>query len=264
MDTKKMGTFLAKLRREHNLTQEQLGEKLGVTNKTVSRWENGNYLPPAEMLQALSELYNVTINEILSGERLPEEAYREKAEENIATVLKQRSFSARERVAACLDWLARYWWVLLICLLPAAAIYVLMPHMVGSGGRAVELIFSLLLLGLNLGANHLVFYVNDRAYSVTGKQESYSAFKIIRVFWLVMIGVAAFAAADILGAFFYALTPAGTADGYAVNSLFYDILIEDHGNYLDNCYEAVRRTLWHLFQVCAINIELAILWIRKS
>ena len=78
MDTKKMGTFLAKLRREHNLTQEQLGEKLGVTNKTVSRWENGNYLPPAEMLQALSELYNVTINEILSGERLPEEAYRER------------------------------------------------------------------------------------------------------------------------------------------------------------------------------------------
>ena len=72
MDLKKIGLFLSQLRKEHGLTQEDLGSRIGVTNKTVSRWENGNYLPPADMLKALSEIYGLSINEILSGERLDE------------------------------------------------------------------------------------------------------------------------------------------------------------------------------------------------
>ena len=76
MDMQKVGTFLAELRKERNLTQDELGEKIGVTNKTVSRWENGNYLPPAEILQILSELYDVSINELLSGGRLDEKHYK--------------------------------------------------------------------------------------------------------------------------------------------------------------------------------------------
>jgi len=97
MDTIKIGNFLAELRKEQGLTQEALGEKLGVTNKTVSRWENGNYLPPVEMLQGLSKLYNISINEILCGERIAEENYQAKAEETIAGILSGSSFSFKER-----------------------------------------------------------------------------------------------------------------------------------------------------------------------
>ena len=97
MDTIKIGNFLAELRKEQGLTQEALGEKLGVTNKTVSRWENGNYLPPVEMLQGLSKLYNISINEILCGERIAEENYQAKAEETIAGILSVSSFSFKER-----------------------------------------------------------------------------------------------------------------------------------------------------------------------
>ena len=97
MDTIKIGNFLAELRKEQNLTQEALGEKLGVTNKTVSRWENGNYLPPVEMLQELGKLYAVSINEILCGERIPEENYQAKAEETIAGILSGSPFSFKER-----------------------------------------------------------------------------------------------------------------------------------------------------------------------
>ncbi len=97
MDTIKIGNFLAELRKEQNLTQEALGEKLGVTNKTVSRWENGNYLPPVEMLQELSKLYNVSINELLCGERIPEENYAQKAEETITSILANDTFSFKER-----------------------------------------------------------------------------------------------------------------------------------------------------------------------
>lgn len=73
-----------------NLTQDQLGEKIGVTNKTVSRWENGNYLPPVEMLQILSKFYGVGINELLSGEHLDEKHYKENAEEYIVADLMKK------------------------------------------------------------------------------------------------------------------------------------------------------------------------------
>lgn len=97
MDMQKIGLFLAELRKENNLTQEQLGEQIGVTNKTVSRWENGNYLPPVEMLQTLSKLYGVSINELLSGERLDDEHYKKNAEENIVTALHNSTASFNEK-----------------------------------------------------------------------------------------------------------------------------------------------------------------------
>lgn len=89
MDMQKIGTFLAKLRKERNLTQDELGERIGVTNKTVSRWENGNYLPSVEMLQILSKFYNVSINEILNGERIEESDYKYVSEENVKFALNR-------------------------------------------------------------------------------------------------------------------------------------------------------------------------------
>ena len=97
MDMVKMGGFLAELRRNHNLTQAELGEKLGVTNKTISRWETGNYMPPVEMLEELSKMYNMTINELLSGKRLSTEEYKEMAETNIKESLKASAFSLKEK-----------------------------------------------------------------------------------------------------------------------------------------------------------------------
>ena len=80
MDMQKVGKFLAELRKERNLTQDELGEQIGVTNKTVSRWENGNYLPPVEMLQILSKLFDVSINELLWVERLDEKNNKQNAQ----------------------------------------------------------------------------------------------------------------------------------------------------------------------------------------
>ena len=82
MDQIKIGKFIASLRKQADLTQEQLGEKLGVTNKTISRWENGNYMPDIEMLQLLAMEFHVNINEILAGERMSDAEFRKKADEN--------------------------------------------------------------------------------------------------------------------------------------------------------------------------------------
>ena len=98
MDLNRIGKFIAALRKQKGLTQEQLGEQIGVTNKTVSRWETGAYLPPADALLAMSRLFDVTINEILSGERLSAEAYQKAAEENLIQTVKQSSFTAKEQL----------------------------------------------------------------------------------------------------------------------------------------------------------------------
>lgn len=97
MDMVKMGSFLADLRKEHNFTQTELGEKLGVTNKTISRWETGNYMPPVEMLVELSNLYGLTINELLSGKKLTTEEYKEMAETNIKETLDASTFGLAEK-----------------------------------------------------------------------------------------------------------------------------------------------------------------------
>lgn len=99
MDTVKIGRFLAELRHERNLTQEQLAEQLGTSNKTISRWENGNYMPPLEMLMELSEFYSVSINELLSGKRLDSNEIQSAAEENLKETLKVSAFTVEERKA---------------------------------------------------------------------------------------------------------------------------------------------------------------------
>ncbi len=87
MDVQKIGAFLAELRKERNLTQDELGMQIGVTNKTISRWENGNYLPPVEMLQILSNKFDVSINEILNGERISNNDYKDISEQNLKSAL---------------------------------------------------------------------------------------------------------------------------------------------------------------------------------
>lgn len=98
MDQVRTGKYIARLRRQAGLTQEKLGQKLGVTNKTVSRWENGNYLPDVEMLGLLSKEFHVSINDLLAGEKMPEEDARQNAEETIAAAAPD-AFSFDERKA---------------------------------------------------------------------------------------------------------------------------------------------------------------------
>lgn len=98
MDMQKIGSFLAELRKEKNLTQDELGAQIGVTNKTISRWETGNYLPPVEMLQTLGDTYGVSINEILNGERISDGNYKDISEQNIKSALtKSNSVIAKHR-----------------------------------------------------------------------------------------------------------------------------------------------------------------------
>ncbi|MCM1256828.1 MAG: helix-turn-helix domain-containing protein [Roseburia sp.] len=88
MDVKKIGKYIAIKRKEKGLTQEQLSEKLGVTNKTVSRWENGNYMPDLSLLEPLSRELSITLNELLAGENIEKEDICEHCEKNLADTVE--------------------------------------------------------------------------------------------------------------------------------------------------------------------------------
>ena len=77
MDQKKIGSFLKELRKEKNVTQEEVAEKLNVSGRTVSRWETGSNMPDISLLIDLAEFYDVSIPEIINGERKSEKMKEE-------------------------------------------------------------------------------------------------------------------------------------------------------------------------------------------
>ena len=81
------------------MTQEKLGEKLGVTNKTISRWEGSNYITDVEMLSRLSIEFGVSINELISNERLVAGDLKKATDNNLVTALNNSTFTLREKIA---------------------------------------------------------------------------------------------------------------------------------------------------------------------
>lgn len=80
------------------MTQEKLGEKLGVTNKTIYRWESGNYIADVEMLSRLSIEFGVSISELISDERLLAGDFKKAADNNLVTALNNSAFTLREKI----------------------------------------------------------------------------------------------------------------------------------------------------------------------
>ena len=97
MDQKKIGRFIAALRKDNHLTQAQLGERIGVTNKTISRWENGNYLPDIAIMPSLCAELGINVNELLSGERLDNASFRQEADAHLVTALQNEKRLRRTR-----------------------------------------------------------------------------------------------------------------------------------------------------------------------
>lgn len=91
MDQVRIGKFIQAMRKEKSLTQRELAEKLNISDKTVSKWERGAGLPEVGFMLPLCELLEISVNELLSGERLDEKLYYKKAEENIMDLLKEKA-----------------------------------------------------------------------------------------------------------------------------------------------------------------------------
>ena len=169
MDMVQTGKFIAMLRKEQGLTQEQLGEKIGVTNKTVSRWKTGIYLPPADMLLSMSELFDVSVNEMLSGRRLTEQEYKTAADENLAQAVRASSFSLKDKIDFYKKkWLREHMAVMILLAICNIGVF--------AAGIVLEkslLIFAAALImffGHCLINNSMMSYVEKNAYDGSGER----------------------------------------------------------------------------------------------
>ena len=103
MDQVKIGRFISQMRKEKGLTQKQLGEELLISDKTVSKWETGKGMPEVSLMLPLCEKLGINVNELLTGERIPDEDYKKKAEENIMNIMREKEESIRKIIISAIS-----------------------------------------------------------------------------------------------------------------------------------------------------------------
>ena len=96
MDQIKIGKFIAECRKKNNLTQMQLAEKLNITDRAISKWENGKAMPDSSIMLDLCNELKISVNELLSGEVIKMDSYNEKIEQNLIDMVKQKEESDRK------------------------------------------------------------------------------------------------------------------------------------------------------------------------
>lgn len=98
MNQERIGKFIAQCRKEKNLTQKNLAQKLNVTDKSVSKWERGICLPDVSLFKQLCEILDITLNDLFAGEKIEEKKYKEVANQNLFKALENSSFTLKEKI----------------------------------------------------------------------------------------------------------------------------------------------------------------------
>ncbi|MBE6728734.1 MAG: helix-turn-helix transcriptional regulator [Ruminococcaceae bacterium] len=102
MDQIKIGRFIAECRKRENLTQMQLAEKLGITDRAISKWENGRAMPDSSIMIELCEILKISVNDLLCGEVVTMENYNKELEKRLLEMVKQKEESDKRLLA--LEW----------------------------------------------------------------------------------------------------------------------------------------------------------------
>ena len=124
MDQNKTGKFIAQMRRTQNLTQRQLADQLAISDKTVSKWECGKGLPEVSLMLPLCEILQITVNDLLSGEKVAEGEYQKKAEENMMDLIRE---NAENKEHMTLSIICGVITVIAVCALVMLASYLELP-----------------------------------------------------------------------------------------------------------------------------------------
>ena len=124
MDCAKVGKLIAELRKEKGLTQKNIADALGISNKTVSKWECGNGLPEVSLMLPLCEALGITVNDLLSGERVAQADYQKKAEENMMELIRE---NAENKKRLALSLICAAITGIAVCALIALAAFLTLP-----------------------------------------------------------------------------------------------------------------------------------------
>ncbi len=122
MDQTEIGKFIAKCRKEKQLTQAQMAEKLGITDRAVSKWETGKSLPDASVMLELCGILGITVNELLSGKKVETEDYEKKVDENLIALKRKDEDSKAKNAVISILYSAILFIGIMVCLICDLAI----------------------------------------------------------------------------------------------------------------------------------------------
>lgn len=136
MDQIEIGKFIAEERKVKKYTQRELADKLGISDKTISKWERGNGFPEVSLLLPLCNELEITVNELLSGKRLQEVDYKKKAEENMVNLVKETQESKKK--------------IVMSALVAGLVIIAAVPLFVVAGAFDMEVWIRIILMGIGI------------------------------------------------------------------------------------------------------------------
>ena len=120
MDQVKIGRFVKECRKQKNLTQQELADLLGVTFKAVSKWECGKGLPDPSLMLPLCEVLDITVNDLLTGERVSKEEYPKKVEENLVELVAMQKRESKKKIVISSVGIFMGLFTLLFCVIAAS------------------------------------------------------------------------------------------------------------------------------------------------
>ena len=193
MDQEKIGVFISTLRKEQGMTQQQLADAIGVSNKTISKWECGKGMPELALIVPLCHILQISINEFLSGEHLLENGYTEKAEVNMMNLLQETENSKKKSRSSLLAFgitVIIFLFVVLYSVITNMGIgmnmlFVDMPTLL-----SMFLVTALFLLGTNLGLpffdSSRIIFGKKKSVSIKQLFQAKSAIKLAKITFLGM------------------------------------------------------------------------------
>ena len=145
MDQIKTGRLIAETRKQLNMTQRQLADALSISDKTVSKWECGKGLPEISLLVPLCGILQITVNDLLTGEKISEGDYRQKAEENMMNLIEENQENKKKWI---LSMICAVITIIAVCSLVVIAAYIEMPTAV----RIALVVFAAATAAAGVGA----------------------------------------------------------------------------------------------------------------
>ena len=148
MNQEKIGKFIANVRKEKNMTQQELAKKLNITDRAISHWENGRSMPDAGIMLELCKLLDINVNELLSAKKIIEESYNEQAEENLLEM--RREIESKNKKILILNRIITFLGVVIYLLIVLSTILIEMPMVIRNTIMALALVILLLFGVYNL------------------------------------------------------------------------------------------------------------------
>lgn len=145
MNQIQIGRFIAESRKAQNLTQRQLADILGISDKTVSKWECGKGLPEISLMLPLCAELNITVNDLLSGQRVSDTDYQKKAEENMMELMKENQENKKRMILSVICGVIT---IIAVCSLVVIAAYLEMPVI----ARGALIVFAITVAAAGIGS----------------------------------------------------------------------------------------------------------------